>query len=81
MCTEKRGILDEITYIWRDNKNSITRSKDKITYFKDTYLNYIRGQVEALKIIFNKIDNVPNIFVTNTLINIYYYYMNARFYK
>lgn len=80
-CTTERGILDEITYIWRDNKKSITRSRDSVSYFKDTYMNYIRSQVEALKIIFDRVTDVPNIFITKTLINIYYYYMNARFYK
>ena len=44
-------------------------------------MDYIRGQVEALKAIFEKADDVSNLFVTNTLINIYYYYMKARFYK
>lgn len=80
-CTSCRGILDEITYIWRDNKNSITRSVDSVEYFKKRHMDYIRGQVEALKAIFEKADDVSNLFVTNTLINIYYYYMKARFYK
>lgn len=80
-CTQERGLLDEITYIWRDNKQSITRSSDPTSYFKNTYLNYIYGQVEALKAIFERTDNVPDMLITNTLINIYYYYMKARFYK
>lgn len=80
-CTKQHGILNEITYIWRYNKNSITREKDEVSYFKETYNNYIHGQVEALKKIFSTADEVPNILVTKTLINIYYFYMRARFYK
>lgn len=26
-CTDKRGFIDEITYIWCDNENSLTRKK------------------------------------------------------
>lgn len=80
-CTKQHGILNEITYIWRYNKQSITREKDEITYFKETYNNYIHGQVEAMKKIFATAEEVPNILVTKTLINIYYFYMRARFYK
>lgn len=80
-CTKQHGILNEITYIWRCNKNSITRNRDEVTYFKETYNNYIHGQVEALKKIFNTADEVANILVTKTLINIYFFYMRARFYK
>lgn len=80
-CTKAHGILNEITYIWRCNKNSITRQKDDETYFKETYNNYIYGQVEALKKIFATVDELNNLTVTKTLINIYYFYMQARFYK
>jgi len=42
-CTEKHGLLNEITYIWCDNKKSITRQKDNTSYFIETYNNYIYG--------------------------------------
>lgn len=48
-ATEARGELEEITYLWRNNKSSITRSKDELTYFRDTYRYYIVSQVEGLK--------------------------------
>ena len=80
-CTKSRGLLNEITYIWKDNPNSITRQYDDATYFKKTYHNYIYGQVEAMKKIFELNNEIANILVTRTLINIYYFYMRARFYK
>ena len=79
-CTEKNGIINEITYIWRDNPKSITREKDDITYFKETYNNYIYGQVEAMKKIHKIRQNSLDLLMVRTLINIYYFYMRARFY-
>ena len=35
----------------------------------------------VLKKLFEINSEVPNILITNTLINVYYYYMKARFYK
>lgn len=79
--TENKATVDEVTYIWRDNKDSITRARDAVEYFKETYHYYIYSQVEALKKIFQIAESVPSMYITNTLLNIYYYYMKARFYK
>ena len=79
--TTKLGLMVEPTYIWRDNKSSITRKLDKKQYFINTHINYIHGQVEALKYLFEINDSVPQILITNTLINLYYYYVKAKFYK
>lgn len=78
--TESKGYLDEITYIWRDNENSITRKGNKKDYFVATHMNYIRGQICALPRIYELNGTLNPIFVANTLINIYYYYMQAKFY-
>ena len=51
--------------------------QDKIA----TYNNYIYVQVEALKKLFEINDSVSQLLITNTLINIYYFYMKAVFYK
>ncbi len=80
-CTENKGYIDEITYIWRDNVNSVTRKGSKTDYFIRTHMNYISGQVRALPRIYELNGSLNNIFVANTLINIYYYYMQAKFYK
>ena len=79
--TKNKELVDEITYIWRDNTSSITRGEDKIQYFINHHMDYIHGQTEALKKIFVVTNEVPSLLVTLTLINIYYYYMMARFYK
>jgi len=79
--TTKLGIMSEPTYIWRDNRSSITRKFNQKQYFIDTHMSYIHGQVEALKYLFEINDTVQNILITNTLINIYYYYVKAKFYK
>ena len=79
--TEKRGEIQDITYLWRDNKNSITRSKNAVEYFKNTYLNYVFGQVEALKRIYQIRHGMNHALVTQTILNLYTYYMAARFYK
>ena len=79
--TDKKGLIDEVLYIWRHNKNSITRVQNTKEYFSENYINYIYGQCEALKKIFELNKTINDLLVTNTLINIYYYYMKARFYK
>lgn len=79
--TDKRGEITEITYLWRDNKQSITRSQDRVKYFTDTYQNYIRSQVEGLKELYRINKKVNNVLVGQTLINIYYYYMEALYLK
>ena len=48
-------------YIWRHNKNSITRALGTKEYFSENYINYIYGQCEALKKIFELIRNNTNI--------------------
>ena len=79
--TDNRGLIKEVVYLWRDNKNSITRSLPDKEYFIKTHNNYIRGQVQAL-IKLHEINEIVNqTFITATLINIYYFYMRARFYK
>ena len=75
--TELRGEIKEITYLWRDNKQSITRSQDPTKYFCDTYKNYIKSQVEGLKELYRINKEISSSLVAQTLINIYYYYMRA----
>lgn len=79
-ATEKRGITDEVLYLWRENPSSITRSKPQKEYMQEMYNNYITGQVMAMKYLHKLKDSVNPLLITNTLLNIYYYYMNAKFY-
>ena len=77
--TKNRGDLGEMTYIWRDNPNSVTRCENVREYFSKTYNNYIRSQVEGLKKLFDVNKSINSSLAGQTLINLYYYYMNARF--
>ena len=52
-CTENRGELNEILYIWRDYKNSLTRKMSDVDFFKRSYLNYIKSQILAMKKIYD----------------------------
>ena len=77
-CTAKRGELNEITYLWRFNENSITRSKGELTYFTNTCTDYIRSQVEGLKKMYQIKGEVQDALISATLQNLYYYYMKAK---
>ena len=77
--TENRGEIAEYTYIWRDNKNSLTRAQSNSEYFKDNYMNYIIGQVRALQRLLEINESVKNDIISITLINIYYTYMRAAY--
>lgn len=78
---EKRGELEEVTYIWRYNKNSLTRARAEKDYFLDTYMYYIISQVEGLKRLYEINGQISDDLISQTLLNIYYYCMKARFYK
>lgn len=80
-CAEKRGSLDETTYYWRYNKKSITRKNDVKQYFSDTYIYYVTSQIEGLKEIYRIKNEVNELLITYTLINVYDYYMQAKFYN
>lgn len=78
---EKRGELEEITYIWRYNKQSITRACPEKEYFINTHMNYIISQVEGLKKLHQINDKISDDLISQTLLNLYYYSMKGRFYK
>ena len=80
-CAEKRGELPEVTYIWRYNKNSITRADSKKDYFLKTYHNYFISQIDGLKEIYRIKGKVEPLLIGNTLLNLYDYYMRVRYYK
>jgi len=79
--TKQRGELAEVTYLWRFNDDSLTRSKSTKQYFINTHMNYIVSQVEGLKTLASINKTMNPALVSQTLINIYNYYMHAVFYK
>ena len=75
-----RGEITEVTYLWRYNKDSITRVINTKDYFLNTYLDYITSQVYGLKALVKLNNGIESALITQTLLNIYNYYMRARFY-
>ena len=80
-CTEHRAQIQDITYYWRSNKSSLTRSLDKAEFFKKTNFYYISGQVKAIKKIAELRPNLMDQVLSLTLVNLYNYYMKARYYQ
>lgn len=78
---EKRGETTEVTYLWRDNKDSLTRAEPTSMYLQKNYLNYVFSQVEALKAMPFVMKQMPIILIGQTLINIYNHYQSAVFYE
>lgn len=80
-CTKNKIKVKEVTYLWRDNKNSLTRSDNNEDFFKRTWETYITSQVEALlRIIELKGEITPDL-LGATLLYVYHYWMIARHYK
>lgn len=77
--TQNKAELDEYVYIWRNNKSSLTRQFDNQEYFKRTYLDYIHSQTEGLKRLYAINHSINHSLITQTLLNIHFYYMTARF--
>lgn len=80
-CTTNKIKIKEITYIWRDNKNSLTRTNGKDEFFKRTWKTYITSQVEALLRIIELKGEVPPDLLGATLLYVYHYWMIAKHYK
>lgn len=71
MCTKKYGFLDEYTYLWRNNKNSITRNVSNLDFFKISSDQYVLSQLYALQKIKEVTGTVPIGCLAKTLFNIY----------
>ena len=79
-ATKNKATIDEPLYIWRDYKGSVTRHDGHKNWFEESYYDYIHGQVEALKRIYEINGDIYDGLVSNALKNIYYHYMQARYY-
>ena len=75
-CTQNKLRIKEITYLWRDNKSSITRSDDKPFFFKG-WKYYITSQVEGVLKIIEIMGSIPPLLTAMTLNNLYSYWMIA----
>lgn len=80
-CTKNKYKIKEITYIWRDNKNSLTRKLNKEEFFKATWDSYIWSQVEALLKLIEMNGKIPPDLLGATFLYVYHYWMIAKHYK
>lgn len=78
--TEKKFKIPETTYLWRDNKNSLTRDKDS-NFFQKGWMNYITSQIQGLKDIIRITGKINTALCAATLNNTYAYIMEAIYYK
>lgn len=47
-CFKKKYFVDEVTYLWRDNKNSLTRETGETDFNVRSLPMYFEGQIKAL---------------------------------
>lgn len=80
-CTTKKYKIKELTYLWRDNRESITRSGSKDDFFKRTWETYITSQVEALLRIIELKGEVDPDLLGATLLYVYHYWQIAKYYN
>lgn len=80
-CTKNKIKVKETTYLWRDNKNSLTRASSNEDFFKRTWETYITSQVEALLRIIELTGVVAPDLLGATLLYVYHYWMIAKHYK
>lgn len=80
-CTKNKIKVKETTYLWRDNKNSLTRASSNKDFFKRTWETYITSQVEALLRIIELTGVVAPDLLGATLLYVYHYWMIAKYYK
>lgn len=80
-CTKNKIKIKEVTYIWRDNKNSLTRANGGEKFFLRTWKTYITSQVEALLKIIEINGKIPPDLLGATLLYVYHYWMIAKHYN
>lgn len=76
-CAKKKYKIEEPTYLWRSNKNSLTRKQSYVDFFHKSWEFYIFGQIEALKEIIRINEGIETSLLAATLMNIYKYMMFA----
>lgn len=80
-ATSNRFKVEEVTYLWRDNKNSLTRNDKDENFFKISWEQYIISQVRGILDIERITGTVPPALVAATLNNMYCHIMRAMHYN
>lgn len=77
--TENMARLQAAVYLWRDNPNSVTQTKEGGTYFSRSNTDYIVGQVRGLKKIMEITGSFPSALFGQTILYIYYAMMQQEY--
>lgn len=75
--TSNKGITGEVLYLWRDNKDSLTRQVTLDKYTANNISHYVYGQIIGLIRLIDEVD-IDDTSITKVMLQIYYQYMNAR---
>lgn len=78
-CSDKIARITAPVYLWRDNPNSITQTKEGGNYFSKSNSQYIIGQVRGLKKITEITGKFPTDLFTQTIMYIYYAMMQQEY--
>ena len=76
-CTQNKVKIHEVTYIWHQNNNSLTRAEGQVGFFVKSWVQYVYSQVWGLNDIIDRIGPIQPELVAATLINIYTHHMKA----
>ena len=80
-CAEKKFFLNEVTYLWRHNKNSLTRARKPEEWVRDSWSKYVNSQAKGLQKIEELKGEINPELAGLTFINIYNETMLAYYYK
>ena len=79
--TENRLKINEITYLWRDYKGSLTRNVPHKDFFEKSWIQYVKSQVYGMRDIYANVGKIPETLAAATVINIYNHLNEAIFYN
>ena len=78
--TKKKFMVKELTYLWRDNKNSVTRlGRETEEFFKKSWIQYIDGQIAGIKKIKEITGEISPAAIGCSMVNIYDQCMKADY--
>lgn len=79
--TEKKMRINEYTYVWRYNKESLTRDGESEAFFLKSWEQYIYSQVKGIQKIINIKGNINDNVFCATILNIYYHLQRASYFN
>lgn len=77
-CAERKFRIHEITYLWHQNQNSLTRQDGDIGFFMKSWGQYLYSQVQGLIDISERNELIDPGLVAATFINMYTHHMKAE---